>query len=115
MEIVLWMPFFLLLVFLTVDASLLYWRHGEMWNIARDVARTIASGSLDGTDNAAVQAFLTDRLGITEATVQTAPTLDGQGIIVRVERNPDFLTTFSIFSNLIGGDIAAEVVFRVEP
>lgn len=115
MEIVLWMPFFLFLVFLTVDASLLYWRHGEMWNVARDVARTIAAGSLDPTNSANVTAFTTERLGVNNVTVLTAPHPDGKSIIVTVRRDPDFLTTFSVFANLLGGDITATVVMRVEP
>lgn len=113
-EILLWLPFFLFLVFLTVDASLLYWRHGEMWNVARDVARTIAAGSLDGANDAELTSFVADRLGVTNVSVLTAPTSDGEGVIVTVRRNPDFLTTFSFFANLLDDDISATVVMKVE-
>jgi len=115
MEIVLWMPFFLFLVFLTIDASLLYWRHGEMWNVARDVARTIAAGSLDGSSSSDLSAFAAERLGVTNVTVLTAPHPDGKSVIVTVRRDPDFLTTFSVFSNLLGGDITATVIMRIDP
>ncbi|MDT8343182.1 MAG: TadE/TadG family type IV pilus assembly protein [Thermohalobaculum sp.] len=112
MEILLWLPLFLFLVFLTVDASILYWRHGEMWNVARDVARTLASGAI-AADEASLDDFVKQRFGVAEFTV-LPPVFSGDQVSVTVQRNPDLLTTFSVFSNLIAGDISATVTFRVQ-
>lgn len=45
-EFVLWVPVSLTVLLAGVDATVLYLHHTEMWNVARDVGRTIAVGQL---------------------------------------------------------------------
>ena len=43
-EFCLWIPMFLVFLAATVDASLLYMTHNNMWNAARDTARRASTG-----------------------------------------------------------------------
>lgn len=43
-ELVVWIPFFLLMLLLIVDASVFYWRYTAMWDATRDIARMISVG-----------------------------------------------------------------------
>ena len=45
-EFCLWIPMFLVFLAATVDASLLYLTHNNMWNAARDTARRASTGEL---------------------------------------------------------------------
>jgi Flp pilus assembly pilin Flp len=45
-EFVLWVPVFAFILMATVDATILYLHHTEMWNVARDTTRRMAEGSI---------------------------------------------------------------------
>ncbi|HUF56616.1 MAG TPA: TadE/TadG family type IV pilus assembly protein [Thermohalobaculum sp.] len=49
-EFCLWIPMFLFFLAATVDASLLYLTHNNMWNAARDAARRASTGELEDYD-----------------------------------------------------------------
>lgn len=44
-------PFILMMVFF-VDASIMYFTHSEMYNVARDIARRMATGEIQNDDEA---------------------------------------------------------------
>ena len=51
-EFCLWIPMFLVFLAATVDASLLYLTHNNMWNAARDTARRVSTGEIDSKEEA---------------------------------------------------------------
>ncbi len=47
-EFVLWMPLFLVILALAIDASLLFMSQSNYWSVSRDTARLVARHAMDG-------------------------------------------------------------------
>lgn len=45
-EFVIWIPLFTFFLMITIDASVLWVTHSQMWNVARETARRITTGEL---------------------------------------------------------------------
>lgn len=52
LEFVIWLPAFFAIFFAVVDLSVLYFRYGQMWDVARDAARQIALREMPMTEAA---------------------------------------------------------------
>jgi Flp pilus assembly protein TadG len=115
-EMLIWTPLFLFLLFLTVDASILYWRHAEMWTAARDVARAVSSGSLDASSQTDLNSFVASRLRTTNSTftVSAAVNTTSGTVTVNLSRPNSSVTTFTLFQSIFT-DLGARVVMRMEP
>ncbi|MEL6264517.1 MAG: hypothetical protein AAFR52_02555 [Pseudomonadota bacterium] len=61
-----WIPLLVELMLFTADVSLMYWRHAEMWTVARNTVRQTVSGNFDDSAGspvaASVEAFATRQL-----------------------------------------------------
>lgn len=116
MEMLLWLPLLFFLLVLTIDASLVYLRHGEMWNVARDLARTVAAGQ-QSTTSAEISNFIATRYetGVFGAGDFLAEVQDtGTEIIVIVQHNGDGLSPLGIIEGLMGTPVVAAVRMRKE-
>lgn len=49
-ELVLWLPLLILILQLSVDASLSLVAHSRMWDVARDTVRQVAIGSMSNSE-----------------------------------------------------------------
>ncbi|MFO7855630.1 MAG: TadE/TadG family type IV pilus assembly protein [Paracoccaceae bacterium] len=99
-EFVLWMPFFLGLLLLLTDVSILAWRYAQMWDVARTTARELSLGTLPRTQTA-VEAFVHSRL-----TADYAVTLDGLHttfFTVGIAGTPTTMSVFGLFETAISG------------
>ena len=136
-EFCLWIPMFLFFLAATVDASLLYMTHNNMWNAARDTARRASTGELP--NYAAIKDHLEDKLLLGGNRYFLPP---GQGIengqvTVAIQTLIADASLFNIFGyvswwfgsytpgsvgygcnndgNIMGCALHAEVTMRLEP
>jgi len=121
-ELVVWIPFFLLMLLLIVDASVFYWRYTAMWDTTRDIARQISVGryGLIGTTtvaavSTAVNADVQARLG-NQFTAQLidGPTFDPA---LRVTANVGALSIFDFYGAFAASSptIVTQVRLHKEP
>lgn len=116
-EILLWMPLLFFILLLAVDASLVFWRHGEMWNVARDLSRTVASG-VQSTAPAEITKFLRARYATASQFGPTdfsaSVTDNGTEFVVTVQHTGSGLSPIGIIEGLMGAPAAATVRMRKE-
>ena len=112
-EFVLWVPVFAILLVATIDATVLYLQHTEMWNVSRDVARRVAVGDMVETDVYQVvqnEMFLYSK-AYTVATSQPTD-LDVQ---IAIQTTIADASVFGIFQAVLNNDLTAVVTMRREP
>lgn len=93
----------------TVDVSQLYWRHGEMWTVARDAVRQTVVGTLPATEAAVtdyVQARLTNGHAVDFID-------NGDSYTVAVGGNENVMSLFGTMTGIFG-DVSAAVTMSVE-
>ena len=109
-EFVLWVPVYVILLVAVTDASILYLTHTEMWNAARDTARSISVGTLNAAgapDHAGKKLLLSGRT-YTLAVSDTGP------VIVEISVNVGDASVFGFFKPVLGRELNARVVMWKE-
>ena len=104
-EFVLWVPLYVILLVAVTDASILYLTHTEMWNAARDTARSISVGTLNAAgapDHAGKKLLLSGRT-YTLAVSDTGP------VIVEISVNVGDASDFGFFKPVLGRELTARV------
>lgn len=112
-EFVLWVPVFAFILMATVDATILYLHHTEMWNVARDVARRVAVGDIteaQAKDVIANELFLTT----TSYTVATSDPKD-LDVKIMIQASMADASVFGIYNAIVGRNLTALVIMRREP
>lgn len=119
-EFVIWIPLFLFFLAATIDASVLYLTHTEMWNTARDTARRVTTGQLGSEDEAEKYAY--DELLIGGRQYWITANIDSGEVKILIQTyiwDASVFGIFGLFSNGSGGAIMqtldAEVTMRLEP
>lgn len=120
-ELLFWIPFFLLLLFFIIDVSVFYWRYTTMWDVTRDAARQLSIGrfgALSADPNAPaydnVEAYVRQQLGAGfDVRLEDGGTFDP---LLRVRARPSELSIFNVFGAFAGNDwIVSEVRLHKEP
>lgn len=116
-EFCLWIPLFMFFLAATIDASVLYLTHTEMWNIARDTARRITTRELD-TPGEASNYARSQLFGDHQWYVNVW--IEGNSALVVIETYIWDASVFGIWSMWGGGPplsrtLKAEVTMRLEP
>jgi hypothetical protein len=117
-EIMLWIPIFVALLVIIIDASTLYLTQTEMWNVARDTARRMTTGQLASVDDARDYANLQLHLysknsGLYSVEAAYDPVVQ---VIISVGADDVSFTGMKYLGfTLFGGPISARVVMRPEP
>ena len=118
LEMLLWLPLFFFLLLLTVDASIVYWRHGEMWNAARDLARAVAS-NLQQTNQTAIDSFIAARYANTpfadSSNWNVQVSVASGDVTVIVQKANGTLSGIGIIEGIMTVPVAAAVRMRMEP
>ena len=109
-EFVIWVMPFIFMLAATVDASMLYLTHTEMWNVSRDIARRLSIG--DMTEAQAVD-YAREELSLNGN--YTFATSVGTDVVVEISTSFKDASVFGIFGAVVGGDLTARVVMRREP
>ena len=110
-EFVIWVMPFIFMLAATVDASMLYLTHTEMWNVSRDLARRLAIGDMteaEAVDEARKELFL-------YGNDYTLATSVGTDVVVEISTSFKDASVFGIFGAVIDGNLTARVVMRKEP
>jgi hypothetical protein len=113
-EFVLWMPVFFLILAFTADACVLYLMQADMWNVARDTARRMATGQL--TTTAAAQTYASGQLLYPSKPYTysiTQGTDDVVGISVPIS-NASIFGVLAVYGSFSGATLNAQVTMRAE-
>ena len=111
-EFVLWVPVFILILALPVDATVLFKTQANMWTVARDVGRQMSTGLYN---NAQALAYANQQFaswGI-QGTANVAQTNGNVTVTVTVPVAE--VAPFNIVNAFTSGTISATVVQRKEP
>ena len=117
-EIVLWIPIFVALLVIIIDASTLYLTQTEMWNVARDTARRMTTGTLqteiEAEDYANTQLHLyANNSGSYTVEASYDPVVQ---VVISVGVGDISFTGLKYLGfTIFGGPITAQVVMRPEP
>jgi Flp pilus assembly protein TadG len=113
-EFVIWLPFFFLIMALIVEVSLLLLTQSNMWTVARDTARRIATHEFD---QAAAEAHATSAMTFGGHTYTIAADATGPDISVTITTSVRdvLLFTYGPMSAFGGTPLVAEVILREEP
>ena len=112
-EFVLWLPVFVTLLVATIDATILYLHHTEMWKVSRDVARRVAVG--DMTEDDAPQAVQNEMFLYSKAyTVATSNKTD-LDVQIQIQTRIAEASVFGFFEPVLGRYLTARVTMRREP
>ena len=120
-EFVLWVPVIMALVAIVIDATTIYAMHMEMWNVARDTARRMVTGSLQSHEQA--RAYAADAMSLRDAPYCVHTDYEPANDVVRVviaanAADMDVIGAGSFLYNALtlkGGDMTASVIMRPDP
>ena len=112
-EFVLWVPVFVVLLVATIDATILYLHHTEMWNVSRDVARRVAVG--DMTESDIVDVVQNELFLYSSAyTVATSQPTD-LDVVIAIQTSIADASVFGFFKPVLDENLVAMVTMRREP
>ena len=117
-EVVLWIPIFVALLVIVIDASMLYLTQTEMWNVARDTARRVTTGKFETTTDAENYANQQLHLYSNNNGLYTVNVTDGAVVQVVISvgaGDVSFAGLRYLGFTIFGGAISARVVMRPEP
>jgi len=111
-EFVLWVPVFILILALTVDATVLFKTQANMWTVARDVGRQMSTGLYN---NAQALTYANSQLASwgLPGTANVAQT--NGNVTVTVSVPVTSVVPFNIVGAFTSGSISATVVQKKEP
>jgi Flp pilus assembly protein TadG len=113
-EFVLWLPLFIIILFLIVEVSLLFLTQSSMWNVARDTARRIATHEFD--ESAAVS-HATDAMTFGGHAYGISADAAGPDVSVTITTSVGdvLLFAYSPMAAFAGSTLTAQVTLREEP
>ncbi len=115
-EIILWIPIFVALLTIVIDATTLYLTHTEMSNVARDTARRITTGHImnktDAEAHAASAMSLRDYPYVVSATNDLNT---GVEVVISVNVKDMSIIGYLTPLTILGGTITSRVVMRPDP
>lgn len=112
-EFLLWVPVFVALLLATVDATILYLHHTEMWNVARDVARRVAVGDISEAD--AVNTVQDEMLLYSDAYTVATSNPTSLDVEIMIQTNVLDASVFGFYQAVLGKYLTAHVIMRREP
>jgi Flp pilus assembly protein TadG len=113
-EFVLWLPLFILILFLIVEVSLLFLTQSNMWNVARDTARRIATHEFDQTE-AVTHATSAMTFGGHPYTIVADATGPEVSVTITASVGDVLIFTYSPMAAFAGSTLTATVTLREEP
>ena len=113
-EFVLWLPLFIMILFLIVEVSLLFLTQSSMWNVARDTARRITTHEFDQA-SAVTHATAAMTFGGHPYTIAADGTGPEVSVTITASVGDVLLFSYSPLAAFAGADLVAQVVLREEP
>ena len=112
-EFTLLVPIFVLLMVFFIDASTIYLTHSEMYNVARDMSRRMATGELQNDDD--VQAYAADHLHLAQRRYYVSTSFQGDKMVAIYADVVDSAVFGFFFKQLLGRELVALVATAEEP
>lgn len=109
-EFVLWVPVFVLILMLVVDASMLFVAQSNFWGVARDTARRVAINSMT---NAEADTWATAEAAFGSIAPEVDVLSAGGNVEVTISTPFSDVDVFGLMG-LSGLDLVAEVTQRIE-
>ncbi|SFB79256.1 TadE/TadG family type IV pilus assembly protein [Tropicimonas isoalkanivorans] len=111
-EFVLWVPFFAIFLLFAVDATLVFMRQSQMWQISRETARIV---SRYGMDEVTAETFA-KAYGTVGSTTPTVDVILGTAeVSVDMQLPLAALAPFGILKFAVGDKVAVHVTHAMEP
>lgn len=106
-------PFFILLLVLLADASLIYLTHSEMYNAARDIARRMSTEEIRTEDE--VMNYAAAQLHLGKRTYRVSADFGGDMSVTISVPLRDAAFTGYFFAPAVGRHLVASATVRREP
>jgi Flp pilus assembly protein TadG len=113
-EFVLWLPVFLSVIMLSTDASVLFMRQSNFWNVSRETARIV---SRHGLDAVAAESYAASSARFGDYTPDVAVTVDAleSTVTVRITGQSGRMAPFGVLGFAMGDTVSAQVTQTLEP
>jgi Flp pilus assembly protein TadG len=113
-EFVLWLPVFLALILLSADASLMFMRQSNFWNVSRDTARIV---SRHGLDSVAAEKYAEVNARFGDYTPDVSVEVDAMTstVTVTITAQSQKMAPFGVLGFAMGNTVSAQVVQTLEP
>ncbi len=113
-EFVLWLPLFIIILFLIVEVSLLFLTQSSMWNVARDTARRISTHEFG---QAAAETYATGAMTFGGHPYTIVADAAGPEVSVTITTSVGdvLLFSYSPMAAFAGSQLVARVILREEP
>ena len=106
-------PFFVFLLVLFADASILYLTHSEMYNAARDIARRMATEEIETQQE--VQAYAAAQMLLDDRTYIVSPEFGAEMRVTVAVPISDAAIFGFFFTPILGQALTASAHMRREP
>jgi Flp pilus assembly protein TadG len=113
-EFVLWLPVFLSVIMLSTDASMMFLRQSNFWNVSRETARIV---SRHGLDSVAAEKFAASNAAFGNYTPKVSVKVDelASTVTVTITGRAAKMAPFGVISFALGDTVSAQVTQTLEP
>jgi Flp pilus assembly pilin Flp len=111
-EFVLWLPLLVGVLMVAVDASVLYMRQSNLWQVSRDTARIV---SRHGMTEGVAEAYARSEVQFGDYVPAVDVEIDGQLVTVSMAASLDQVAPLGIFNFAIGDLLVASITQSMEP
>lgn len=113
-EFVLWLPVFLSVIMLSTDASMMFLRQSNFWNVSRETARIV---SRHGLDSVAAEKFAANNAAFGDYTPKVSVKVDelASTVTVTITGRAEKMAPFGVISFALGDTVSAQVTQTLEP
>jgi Flp pilus assembly protein TadG len=111
-EFVLWLPLLMAVLIVAMDASVLYMRQSNMWQVSRDTARIV---SRHGMDEAAAEIYARNEATYSNHIPMVDVEMTGQFVTVRMAANLNEIAPFGILNFAFNDRLTASISQAMEP
>lgn len=111
-EFVLWLPLLVGVLMVAVDASVLYMRQSNLWQVSRDTARIV---SRHGMTEGVAEAYARSEVQFGDYVPNVDVEIDGQLVTVTMSASLDQISPLGIFNFAVGEQLVASITHAMEP
>jgi len=111
-EFVLWVPVFILILAITVDAAILFKTQANLWTVARDAGRQMSTGLYS---NSQAEAYANSQFALWGITGTAVASQTNDNVTMVISVPVAAVTPFHVVNAFTDGTIVASVTQRKEP
>jgi len=112
-EFVLWVPVFVVILAITVDATILFMTQANLWSIARDTTRQMSTGMYPTNSAAEDAAYKHMPSWRDNATIEARRDANFVSLSIKIPISD--VSPFNIVGTFTSGDIAIAIKQHIEP